>query len=62
MPSHRIAPSAGMRQSLEAFLAEGIPGDTEPTSTLLRLAPQVLLQEALEPEQRRPVQQRLRAA
>jgi len=41
-----------MRQSLEDFLSGGIRQDESPTSTLLNLAAKVVLQEALEAEQR----------
>jgi transposase-like protein len=41
-----------MRQSLEEFLSEGIWRDGSPTSRLLNLAARVVLQEALEAEQR----------
>jgi len=41
-----------MRQSLEDFLAGGVRQDGSPTSTLLKLAARVVLQEALEAEQR----------
>jgi putative transposase len=53
MPARRIAPSEQMRQSLEGFLSEGVRRqDESPTSTLLNLAARVVLQEALEAEQR----------
>jgi len=52
MPEKRIAPSEQMRQSLEQFLSEGIWQDDSPTSRLLNLAARVVLQEALEAEQR----------
>jgi len=52
MPRKRIAPSEPMRQSLEDFLSGGIRQDESPTSTLLNLAAKVVLQEALEAEQR----------
>jgi transposase-like protein len=41
-----------MRQSLEDFLSEGVWQDESPTSALLNLAARVVLQEALEAEQR----------
>jgi len=52
MPSQRIPPSEQMRQSLEHFLSEGIEQDDSPRSKLLNLAARVVLQEALEAEQR----------
>lgn len=52
MPQKRIAPSEQMRQSLEQFLSEGIWQDESPTSQLLSLAARIVLQEALEAEQR----------
>ena len=52
MPGKRIAPSEPMRQSLEDFLSEGVWQDESPTSALLNLAARVVLQEALEAEQR----------
>jgi putative transposase len=52
MPRDRIAPSEQMRQYLDGFLSEGITSEEEPTSTLVRLAARVVLQEALEAEQR----------
>ena len=52
MPSRSIPPSEEMRQSLEDFLAGGVRQDGSPTSTLLKLAARVVLQEALEAEQR----------
>ena len=52
MPSRSIPPSEQMRQSLEDFLAGGVRQDGSPTSTLLKLAARVVLQEALEAEQR----------
>jgi len=52
MPGKRIAPSEQMRQSLEDFLSGGVLQDESPTSALLNLAARVVLQEALEAEQR----------
>jgi len=52
MPSKRIAPSEWMRQALREFLGEGIEQEQSPTSALLGLAARVVLQEALECEQR----------
>ena len=52
MPGRRIAPSEQRRQSLADFLAEGIQEEVAPTSTLLNLAARLVLQEALEGEQR----------
>ncbi len=52
MPKKKIAPSETMRQSLQHFLAEGMPEVEWPTSTLVHLAARVILQEALEAEQR----------
>jgi putative transposase len=52
MPGKRIAPSEQMRQTLEDFLSEGIRQDESPKSKLLNLAARVVLQEALEAEQR----------
>lgn len=52
MPGKRIAPSEQMRQSLESFLSGGVWQDESPTSALLNLAARVVLQEALEAEQR----------
>jgi len=52
MPQKSIAPSAQMRQSLADFLATGIEAEEAPTSALLGLASRVVLQEALEAEQR----------
>lgn len=52
MPEHRISPAEQMRQSLEQFLGGGMASAGEPTSTLVRLAARVVLQEALEAEQR----------
>jgi len=52
MPTQRIAPSAQLRQSLADFLATGIETEEAPTSALLSLASRVVLQEALEAEQR----------
>ena len=52
MPGKRIAPSEQRRQSLADFLAEGIQEEVAPTSTLLNLAARLVLQEALEAEQR----------
>ena len=55
MPEHRISPAEQMRQSLEQFLSGGLTSEGEPTSTLVRLAARVVLQEALEAEQREVV-------
>jgi putative transposase len=52
MPGKRIAPSEQMRQSLEDFLSGGVRQEESPTSALLNLAARVVLQEALEAEQR----------
>ena len=52
MPTKRITPSAQLRQSLADFLATGIETEAAPTSALLSLASRVVLQEALETEQR----------
>jgi len=52
MPTHRISPAEQMRQSLEQFLCGGMASEDEPTSSLVRLAARVVLQEALEAEQR----------
>ena len=52
MPTKRITPSAQLRQSLADFLATGIETEEAPTSALLSLASRVVLQEALEAEQR----------
>src|SRR4030065_2500846 len=52
MPKKKIAPSETMRQSLQHFLAEGTQQVDWPTSTLVNLAARVILQEALEAEQR----------
>lgn len=52
MPAKRVAPSEQMRQSLEEFLSGGVRQDESPTSTLLNLAARLVLQEALEAEQR----------
>lgn len=52
MPGKRIAPSEQMRQSLDDFLSGGVGEDESPTSKLLNLAARVVLQEALEAEQR----------
>lgn len=52
MPAKRIAPSEQMRQSLKDFLSEGVWQDESPKSALLNLAARVVLQEALEAEQR----------
>lgn len=52
MPTQRIAPSTQLRQSLANFLATGIETEEAPTSALLSLASRVVLQEALEAEQR----------
>lgn len=52
MPKKKIAPSETMRQSLQRFLAEGAQEAEWPTSTLVHLAARVILQEALEAEQR----------
>jgi len=41
-----------MRQSLADFLSEGLETEAAPTSTLLSLAARLVLQEALESEQR----------
>ena len=52
MPEHRISPAEQTRQCLERFLSGGHVAEEEPTSTLVRLAARVVLQEALEVEQR----------
>ena len=52
MPKHRISPAEQMRQSLEQFLSGGMWPEDDPTSTPVRLAARVVLQEALEAEQR----------
>jgi putative transposase len=52
MPGKRIAPSEQMRQSLEDFLSGGVWQEESPKSALLNLAARVVLQEALEAEQR----------
>ena len=52
MPRTRIPPSEQMRQHLEEFLAHGIQEEHSPASALLNLASRVVLQEALEAEQR----------
>ena len=52
MPNQRIAPSAHLRQALHEFLTQGIEQEESPTSALLGLAARVVLQEALESEQR----------
>jgi transposase-like protein len=52
MPKQRIAPSAHLRQALSEFLTQGIEQEESPTSALLGLAARVVLQEALESEQR----------
>ena len=52
MPKQRIAPSAHLRQALHEFLTQGIEQEESPTSALLGLAARVVLQEALEGEQR----------
>jgi transposase-like protein len=52
MPDKRIAPSAHLRQALSEFLTQGIEQEESPTSALLGLAARLVLQEALEVEQR----------
>ena len=52
MPNERIAPSRHLRQALHEFLTQGIEQEESPTSALLGLAARVVLQEALESEQR----------
>jgi putative transposase len=52
MPNKRIAPSDHLRQALSEFLTQGIAQEGSPTSALLGLAARVVLQEALEGEQR----------
>lgn len=52
MPKQRIAPSEELRQCLEGFLSGGICDEHDPTSALLNLAARVVVQEALEAEQR----------
>jgi putative transposase len=52
MPKQRIAPSAHLHQALSEFLTQGIEQEESPTSALLGLAARVVLQEALESEQR----------
>jgi len=48
--SNTIPPSEQVRQQLRAFLREGITGSVQPSSELLRLAAQVVVQEILEQE------------
>jgi putative transposase len=48
--SNTIPPSEQVRQQLQAFLREGIQTSTQPSSELLRLAAQVIMQELLEQE------------
>ena len=55
MPGQRLAPSEPLRQGLAGFLAGGIEGSREPTSELLQWAARVVLQQALEAEQREVV-------
>jgi transposase-like protein len=52
MPKQRIAPSTHLRQALSEFLTHGIEQEESPTSALLGLAARLVLQEALEVEQR----------
>jgi transposase-like protein len=52
MPKQRIAPSEHLRQALREFFQHGIEQEESPTSALLGLATRVVLQEALEAEQR----------
>ena len=52
MPAQRIAPSEQWHKDLQEFLTGGVSGAEQPTSALLKLAAQVVLQEALEAEQR----------
>jgi putative transposase len=52
MPNQRIAPSTHLRQALHELLTHGIQQEESPTSALLGLAARVVLQEALEAEQR----------
>lgn len=48
--SNTIPPSEEVRQQLRAFLREGLQTSEQPTSDLLRLAAQVVVQEMLEQE------------
>jgi len=48
--SNTIPPSEQVRQQLQAFLREGIQTSKQPSSELLRLAAQVIMQELLEQE------------
>jgi putative transposase len=48
----RIPPSEQMRQELDEFLSQGLETDEQPASHLLKLAAQVVVQEALEQELR----------
>jgi len=52
MPTKRIAPSTQLRQSLADVLTTGLETQEAPPSALLSLASRVVLQEALEAEQR----------
>ena len=52
MPINRVPPRTQLRQTLADFLATGIETEEAPTSALLSLASRVVLQEALEAEQR----------
>jgi len=45
-----IPPSEQMRQAMQDFLRSGVAGSEQPTSQLLRLAAQLVLQQALEQE------------
>ncbi len=49
--SNTIPPSEEARQQLRAFLGEGIQTSVQPSSELLRLAAQVVVQEILEQEE-----------
>jgi putative transposase len=48
--SNTIPPSEQVRQQLRAFLQEGVQTSAQPSSELLRLAAQVVMQEILEQE------------
>jgi hypothetical protein len=52
MPEKSIAPSEQLRQRLADFLRGGRETEAAPTSTSLQLAARLVLQEALEVEQR----------
>jgi putative transposase len=51
MPSKSIPPSEQVHQALREFFSQGIEQAPEPTSQLVKLAAQVVLQDALEAEQ-----------